>query len=77
MKKQTTGTYEKIDEIGRNRRQEHGKKQTTGIYGEKHDRNTWKIIIMATGTSEKIDDVTICEKKIETTGTYEKYGRNK
>jgi hypothetical protein len=32
---------------------------------------------MATGTSEKIDDVTICGKKIETTGTYEKYGRNK
>ena len=27
---------------------------------------------MATGTSEKIDDVTICGKKIETTGTYEK-----
>jgi hypothetical protein len=31
-----------------------------------------KIIIMATETYEKIDDVTICGKKIETTGTYEK-----
>ena len=57
MKKQKTGTQ---------------KKQTTATYGEKHDRNTWKIIIMATETYEKIDDVTICGKKIETTGTYEK-----
>ena len=51
MKKQTTGTYEKIDEIGKNRRHEHVKKQTTGT--QKKNRRQEYMGKNTTGTHGK------------------------